>query len=672
MNGIDEGHSLRGGGHVPPPGDVRRDLQGGVHVATLRREGSESQGVQTHVMLDGMEDQATMKEGRDREGEGIPPGNNPLMLMQPCGAPGVANAASSKVGCEGTTQRSVDYAKKTIANAKEILKNNDQCVLSESKLEANELNDIAEILHSRDGEMMAVGGMASIGRMASMGEGITGRMAGSGNPTANEPNDADMTVLFESSTSSLPFILKGISETLDHILSVDKIESRNKNQLIQVVQDAHMLLRSNYNLVLKCDSNLAIIVKKIRRLYRLYRKLDNPEGRSRKGETVVGDTAPEILPIAHSHTGEPPFIRDPGSGHGGRVIIRKNQNQQDETHQGDANTGVHKRIWGATTQDNDYTSGFVPGGNKQVQRNVPSSVASSVRCGYSWNVGEGNRQVDPPCGGVKSGGGKRNGQKTLLMEGSRVETLLSGGPSHEATINSQPLQEAPLQEVVSPTTVGLDQRLPYAYCEAITVKDCPPSDTQEDSSCVGKKDRPIDPKKLRYSFVNDEEGRSYENLMSIDSKSTVMSNHKEDAGSSVTTEGRTKTERKRTEGGGNTMEETGKTEGISTAQEWKKTKKAQQERIECETGDAENAAEMHPDHPADSAHTAPPARSPTKERNNKKKERKKKRILRELSKLNSLFFFTFNHKGDIINYLHREIRSSISEFDAAYQLYVSR
>ncbi|ANQ07131.1 Uncharacterized protein PCOAH_00015050 [Plasmodium coatneyi] len=553
-------------------GGAQRHLQGGVHVATLGGEGIEKQGVHTYVNLDGMKDQATTKEGQDREVITIPDGNNPLMELQPCGPPEVCNAVScnvvscnavsSNAECKGTTRPKVDHARKTIANAKEILRNSDQCVTSESKLEADELNDIAEILQNKDGEMAPVG-----------------------YPPTGETNDANMTALFENSNSSLPFIIKGMSDTLDHILSVDKTKSKNKNELIQVVQNAHMLLRSNYNLVLKCDSNLAIIVKKIKRLYRLYRKLGRPARMSRKEQTLLGGT---------------------NSNHGDSTIKGINPTEQDAPHQGDGNRKDDEPIEGVPTQNNGNTCCSVQRGGKEEQRNVPPGVASRVGCGYSSNVGEADLQVDPPCGELKPDGGKEN----------EKETLLNGKP---------------LEEVVPPANVGLDQGLPYMHPDVTTVKDCPQGDTQKDSNCVGKEECPMSPKKLSYAFVKGEEERNYKNLTSIDSKSTAMSNHKEDAWSSIGTDER------------------------------KKKKKTQRERKGGKTENAENVEEMHH------------AQSSTKERNkNKKKEREKKRILRELSKLNSLFFLTFNHKGDIINYLHREIRSSISEFDAAYQLYLSR
>ncbi|KJP86486.1 hypothetical protein AK88_03862 [Plasmodium fragile] len=602
---------------------VRDDVRSDVQVTTLGGECSEREAVHTDVKLEGMEDKAAMKEGHDKDEEAdVAEANNPLMQLQLCGPPaiphGVAsngvtpNVATSKgvssnAGCKGTTRGSVDYAKNTIANAKEILRHSDKCVMSESKLGAEELNDIAEILHSKDGEMASVGGR-TLGRKATHGGGA----AAVGHDPAGDTTNVDMTALFENSNSSLPFILKGISDTLDHILSVDKMKNNNKTQLIQVVQNAHMLLRSNYNLVLKCDSNLAIIVKKIKRLYRLYRRLDRPARMSTKVQKVVEEVT-EVLPIGRNDMGEVPFTGDTHSAHGGSSI------QGTYPHEQDGTRVVDKPIEEAPTKEDDHTNGCVQGGDKEVHTNDLSNVASSVACGYGCNVGEANLHVNPPCEELKPDGGKGNDKETLLTEGSHVETLL--------------------EAVVPPAiTVGADQGLPHAHRDETTVKDCPQGDTQADSNCVGKEECPLSSKQLSYAFVKGEDGQSYKNLTSIDSKSTAMSNHKDDAGSSITTEGRKTTEERK-----------------------KKKKKTQRELS------GGNEAEMH------SAHTGHPARNSRKERNkNKKKEREKKRILRELSRLNSLFFFTFNHKGDIINYLHREICSNISQFDAAYQLYMSK
>ncbi|CRG97210.1 conserved Plasmodium protein, unknown function [Plasmodium gallinaceum] len=51
--------------------------------------------------------------------------------------------------------------------------------------------------------------------------------------------------------------------------------------------------------------------------------------------------------------------------------------------------------------------------------------------------------------------------------------------------------------------------------------------------------------------------------------------------------------------------------------------------------------------------------------------KKKKKILKELEKLNSRFFFIFSHKGVIINYLLKEINECLLDFDKTYQLYIS-
>lgn len=51
--------------------------------------------------------------------------------------------------------------------------------------------------------------------------------------------------------------------------------------------------------------------------------------------------------------------------------------------------------------------------------------------------------------------------------------------------------------------------------------------------------------------------------------------------------------------------------------------------------------------------------------------KKKKKILKELDKCNSHFFFTYFHKGELIEYLHNQINMHIVEFDKIYQLYIS-
>lgn len=637
----EEGDSNDGGVHANVLGDVHTnvlgDVQGGVPVTTLGGENIKNQGVHTNVKLGGMEgsaamkDQATTKELENREGGGIPDRNNSLKEVQPIGPPDVANAVtsymlhipnalhsndgcynalSSNSGCRGKAELKVDYARKTIENAKEILRNSDQCVMREPKLDTDELNDMAKFLHNKDGEIGAVGHLST-----------------------RETNDLNMAPPFESSNSSLPFIIKGMSETLDYILSIDKTKNKKKNELIQVVQNAHMLLRSNYNLVLKCNSNLSITVKKIRRLYRLYRKLSRSVRMSRKEQTVVVDDAPDVLPSRYSDKEENHFVggipndNDHSTKKGGN-LNGQGEVREGVVNEGVVNEGVDKVIEGDPTQGNDKTIGSAQGEDKGVQRNICSSVPSSVGCGYSYNLRQIDPQVDPPCGDLNPALAKEKEKDTLFSENPPNEEVISGTNPHEILMNGETQQEE-----VAHGTVDANQGGPYTHLDEITVKNCDPRDTQGGSNCVGKEDCSLSSKKkLSYAFVKgEEEDRHYKNLTSIESKSTAMSNRKEDAESSIETEER-------------------------------KKKKNTQRNVKGEkANNAESVEKMHS------------ARSLTKEQNkNKKKEREKKKILRQLSKLNSLFFLTFNHKGDIINYLHREIRSSISEFDAAYQLYVSK
>ncbi|CXI07442.1 conserved Plasmodium protein, unknown function [Plasmodium berghei] len=78
-----------------------------------------------------------------------------------------------------------------------------------------------------------------------------------------------------SNSSSLPIIIFGISETLEKIMTIDKSNDINKIKMIEIVQDLNILMKSYYNIIIKCDSSLTLTVNKINVLYKNYKNIEN-------------------------------------------------------------------------------------------------------------------------------------------------------------------------------------------------------------------------------------------------------------------------------------------------------------------------------------------------------------------------------------------------------------
>ncbi|KEG01186.1 hypothetical protein YYE_03774 [Plasmodium vinckei vinckei] len=77
-----------------------------------------------------------------------------------------------------------------------------------------------------------------------------------------------------SNNSSLPLIIYGISETIEKIMTIDKSNDINKIKMIEIVQDLNILMKSYYNIILKCDSSLTLTVNKINVLYNHYKNVE--------------------------------------------------------------------------------------------------------------------------------------------------------------------------------------------------------------------------------------------------------------------------------------------------------------------------------------------------------------------------------------------------------------
>ncbi|EUD69859.1 hypothetical protein YYG_04921 [Plasmodium vinckei petteri] len=78
-----------------------------------------------------------------------------------------------------------------------------------------------------------------------------------------------------SNNSSLPLIIYGISETIEKIMTIDKSNDINKIKMIEIVQDLNILMKSYYNIIVKCDSSLTLTVNKINVLYKHYKHVEN-------------------------------------------------------------------------------------------------------------------------------------------------------------------------------------------------------------------------------------------------------------------------------------------------------------------------------------------------------------------------------------------------------------
>ncbi|VTZ67377.1 conserved Plasmodium protein, unknown function [Plasmodium chabaudi chabaudi] len=78
-----------------------------------------------------------------------------------------------------------------------------------------------------------------------------------------------------SNNSSLPLIIYGISETIEKIITIDKSNDINKIKMIEIVQDLNILMKSYYNIIVKCDSSLTLTVNKINVLYKNYKHVEN-------------------------------------------------------------------------------------------------------------------------------------------------------------------------------------------------------------------------------------------------------------------------------------------------------------------------------------------------------------------------------------------------------------
>ncbi|GAW79899.1 hypothetical protein PGO_060430 [Plasmodium gonderi] len=485
------------------------------------------------------------------------------------------------------------------------------------------------------------------------------------NVDTNEANGIDISTLFGNMNSSLPLILNGISETLEHIMAVDKTKNKNKNKLIQVVQNVHMLMRSYYNIVLKCDSKLSFIVQKIRKLYKAYKKLNKISRISNKMNIRVDHSLHHLSPHAHNGSLESPVVSSTTTATDTKIglcsdIPKRKNNTEDAIHKGEENThlpcnnigslangeGTGQKAFNIETALSNHENEIIRYGvnkrehcnytstdnfqSEKLQRFVGathSEVPSEV-LGEAYNVMELEPQSKHSVENSNHDG----------MDGGRDENGPHLGEPHlgEPHLGEPHLDESHLEESVKCDVILTP------YQDGTIINDDSKRQMPSSSNFREKEDQhPPVAYKLSHSFVKSEDTCSYKNLTSIDSKSTALSNHKEDTGSfSITTEKKKHVDAK------------------------KKKKKAQTDQA-AEEAEAEEAGEA--------AHNEQKKKK-TKERKKtkKKNEQNKTKILNELNKLNSLFFFTFNHKGDIINYLHKEINSCISEFDAAYQLYISK
>ncbi|CDU16638.1 conserved Plasmodium protein, unknown function [Plasmodium yoelii] len=424
---------------------------------------------------------------------------------------GVENGGVENVGSEndGVKNENCSYKRKenVIKNVENILKNSEKYIGTDNgslnkkntiKLDDNELKNSVKINNVKE----------------------------------NSINKNDNNVY--SNNSSLPIIIFGISETLEKIMKIDQSNDLNKIKMIAIVQDLNILMKSYYNIIIKCDSSLTLTVNKINVLYKYYKNVEKyiyealyKKRNSKVVEILDNKKVKEINTMDVSKQIKEVDTMD---------VSKKIQNQDHQIN-----------IFNSTIYSSDIT-------NPSVNSNIDNYI----------NIE--NKTLNP----------------NILK--------------NENNLNNFMIEQ--LDE--DNNTFDKKNELKIENIDRVSIlsKEKTEKENKAINNIVEKTDE------LEKNKCND-----LKIFSSINSKSTTMSNYKDN----------------------DNFDQIGIENIIikdSVQNKFKGDKKL------------------------------------------KRMINKREHILNKLEKLNSLFFFIFNHKGNIINYLHKKINSCILEFDKTYKLYI--
>ncbi|SBT32689.1 conserved Plasmodium protein, unknown function [Plasmodium ovale wallikeri] len=464
---------------------------------------------------------------------------------------------------------------RTIEKVKSILKHSDKYTYQSGSCEKEKMSNILKQLNKRDSNIFL-----ECENCVDIEKKIEEEKMRLGKFPVEILKTIDVGSLVNKNNSPLPFIINGITETLEDILNIDKSKNKNKTRLVEIVQNVNILMQSYYNLILRCDSSLALTIGKIKKLYKTYREMNKSlrgsKGQNRKDTTKLAVFVEQNAQQLNCQDVTTEVVNTLGE----KFPFEKNSTENCTSTMEKTNS-IRVRI--PLTNLFDCSDKYSMNSNPRIcdEENTDTGIVlSNEVSAYTTNAG---KHVDVP--EVIDANGK-NEEKGKVVKNMEKEDNSSKG------VNWQECDKR--SNATGNATGSIDGTAEEVAMSAVDANDAETITAPE----MVSRDENI----LSHSFVK-KENANFKNLYSIDSKSTAMSNNREE--DSVGTEG-----------GG------------------KRKKKQRKEK-------------------------------------RKKREMEKKKILNKLEKLNAFFLFTFHHKGDIINYLQKEINMCISEFDRTYQLYMS-
>ncbi|SBS81405.1 conserved Plasmodium protein, unknown function [Plasmodium ovale] len=481
-----------------------------------------------------------------------------------------------KEGDQGRERVKRNYrVARTIEKVKSILKNSEKYTYQNGSCEKEKMSSILKQLNKRDSNIFL-----QCENCVDIEKKIEEEKMRIGKFPVEILKTIDVGSLVSKNNSPLPFIISGITETLEHILNVDKSKNKNKTRLVEIVQNVNILMQSYYNLIVRCDSILAFTIGKIKKLYKTYREV-HKSLRGSKGQNGKDTTKKLGVFVAQNaqQLNYQDVTTEVVNTLGEKFPFEKNPTDNCISTMEKTNS-IRVRI--PLTNLSDCSDKYSKYSNPRTcdEENTDTGIVLSNEVkAYTTNSG---KHIDVP--EVIDANGK-NKEKGKVKNLEKEDNSSKGVNWQECDKRSNAIEN---------TAGSIDGTVEEVTMAAVDANDTETINAPEMVS--------MDENVLSQSFVK-KENANFKNLYSIDSKSTAMSNNKEEY--SVATEG-----------------------------EEKRKKKQRKEK-------------------------------------RKKREMEKKKILKKLEKLNAFFLFTFHHKGDIINYLQKEINMCISEFDRIYQLYMS-
>ncbi|CRG99058.1 conserved Plasmodium protein, unknown function [Plasmodium relictum] len=384
-------------------------------------------------------------------------------------------------------------------------------------------------------------------------------------------NYSDLYNLNINKNPSLLFIINGISETIRNIMQVDKSNNKNKMKLIEIVENVNLLMQSYYNIIVKCDINLSFTIKKIRNLYKSYKEVDILL-KNIKNNKILCEKYEEAQRDDKNNTVNCSSTIDNNNSVEGKIFINyscDNNIHSNNIIQKENNLDNNVNI----IEDNiiKYENIVNNNNNNTIEKKRENFHVKIMENGTIKNKNINN--IDNTIITKKSNSNIENKDfsMNILNDNKNLSTVLDEQlvKNEEKNKNENTAQ---MCYILNPDKNNI---------------------TNASEKCINNLNKNSEKLQndLNKNYINNNNG--FKNFLSIESKSTALSNQEE-----------------------NSLQLKNKNEKIAT-------------------------------------------------------RKKKKKILKELEKLNSRFFFIFNHKGVIINYLLKEINECLIDFDKTYQLYIS-